>query len=110
MSAEALSRTSSHAQLRTVFAYEVTKEQRTVVRLYGFTGDGQEVRVAAQVYPSADTTDPEWYFSSFSSKELATRFADESLMALEYLGCAVTEPHPEVIQTLLRTIDQAAAG
>jgi hypothetical protein len=111
MSAAAVRRTSDDAQLTTVFAHEVGKGQRVVTRLYGFSGGGDEVRVAAEVYPeAAKTTEPEWFFASFANRELASQFADESLMALECLGCTITQPHPELVNTLLNTLNQAATG
>ena len=78
---------------RTLFAYDVSKEDRVVTRLYGFESDEHKVRVAAETYPCTAREDsaPEWLFFDFPTHDRALRFADEVLLALEYLGCAFTE-------------------
>lgn len=77
---------------RTLFAYDVSKEGKIVTRLYGFESD-DHVRVAAETYPCTAREDiaPEWLFFDFPTHDRALRFADEVLLALEYLGCTFTE-------------------
>jgi hypothetical protein len=78
---------------RPLFAYDVSKEDRVVTRLYGFASDDQKVRVAAETYSctAREDTAPEWLFFDFPTHDRALRFADEVLLALEYLGCAFTD-------------------
>jgi hypothetical protein len=79
-----------------VFAYEASKEERVVARLYGFIGDDQAIRVAAEIYPFTvrESEEPRWFFHDFRTRDHARRFAEETLVALEYLGCIVTDLGP----------------
>ena len=79
---------------RTLFAYEAMHDGRLVTRLVGISSGKADVRVVAQVYPVhvPETSEPQWRFYDFSSPDRARRFADEALLALEYLGCSVSEP------------------
>jgi hypothetical protein len=81
-------------QGKTLFAYEAVHDGRLVTRLVGIGSGGADVRVVAEVYPvhAPETSEPQWRFYDFPSHDRARRFADEALLALEYLGCAVTEP------------------
>lgn len=83
-------------QGRTLFAYEAIHEGRLVTRLVGIGSRGADVRVVAEVYPvhAPETSEPQWRFYDFPSPDRARRFADEALLALEYLGCSVSEPLP----------------
>ena len=78
---------------RVLFAYDVSKEGRIVTRLYGFERAGHDIRVAAEIYPVGAPQDsqPQWRFYDFRARDRAHHFADETLLALEYLGCIVTE-------------------
>ena len=68
-------------------------EGRIVTRLYGFERAGQDLRVAAEIYPVSAPQDsqPQWRFYDFLARDQAHHFAEETLLALEYLGCIVTE-------------------
>jgi hypothetical protein len=52
------------------------------------------ISVEAEIYPATDPPAPEPLLRPFhfTSSEHASRFADETLVALEYLGCSVTPP------------------
>jgi hypothetical protein len=82
---------------RTLFAYDVSKDGKVVTRLYGFESDDHKIRVAAETYPFTAREDvaPEWLFFDFSTHDQSLRFADEVLLALEYLGCTFTETGAE---------------
>src|ERR1043165_9142631 len=87
-------------QGRTLFAYEAIHEGRLVTRLVGIGSGGADVRVVAEVYPvhAPETSEPQWRFYDFPSPDRARRFADEALLALEYLGCAIGEPMPHATE------------
>jgi hypothetical protein len=76
-----------------LFVYEAAVDGRLVTRLFGIDTDGQAVRVAAEIYPvhAPETNDPQWRFYDFPARKNAQHFAEETLLALEYLGCIVTE-------------------
>lgn len=81
-----------------LFAYQAdTDGGRLVVRLFGIDTEGGAVRVAAEIYPvhAHESNDPQWRFYDFASRKSAQIFADETLIALEYLGCMISEPEPE---------------
>jgi hypothetical protein len=75
-----------------LFAYEARRNGRLITRLVG-NDDVHRVRVAAEVYPVdvPETNEPQRRFYDFPSRRQAQTFADEALLALEYLGCTVTE-------------------
>lgn len=77
---------------RTLFAHDASKEGRVVTRLYGFESDDHRCRVAAEIY-SVTHVDrgPQWLVLDFATGNHARRFADEALVALEYLDCIVTD-------------------
>jgi len=82
-----------------LFVYQADAEGgRTVVRLFGIDTEGGAVRVAAEIYPvhAHESNDPQWRFYDFPSRKSAQVFADETLLALEYLGCNITEPARDV--------------
>jgi hypothetical protein len=73
-----------------IFAYEVRRGGRPLVLLRGLQGaDGATVE--AEVYPASDppALEPVRRPYAFANAAQATRFADEALLALEYLGCTV---------------------
>lgn len=81
----------------TLFRYELARDGRLVARLVGI-GDGQTIRVVGEIYPVLvpETTEPQWRFYDFPNREQAERFADEAVLALEYLGCTVAETRPQL--------------
>jgi hypothetical protein len=86
---------ASDEQSNTLFTYEVAHDRRLITRLVGIDldGEGHSVRVAAEIYPihAPQTSDPQWRFYDFPTREKAQHFVEESLLALEYLGCTVSE-------------------
>jgi hypothetical protein len=98
-------------QGRTLFAYEAVHDGRLVTRLVGIGGTHEDVRVVAEVYPvhAPETSEPQWRFYDFQTNERARRFADEAMLALEYLGCAVTETMTHAAETARRVMAGAAA-
>ena len=64
-----------------------------MVRLIGIDADTDRIRVAAEVYPvdTAEGSEPQWRFYDFPTLAAAQHFADQALLALEYLGCVVVE-------------------
>jgi hypothetical protein len=99
-------------QGRTLFAYEATHEGRLVTRLVGIGSGGPDVRVVAEVYPvhAPETSEPQWRFYDFPSPDRARRFADEALMALEYLGCNVSEQLPHAPEAPATVVTGATAA
>ena len=99
-------------QGRTLFAYEAIHEGRLVTRLVGIGSGRADVRVVAEVYPvhAPETSEPQWRFYDFPSPERARRFADEALLALEYLGCSVSEPLPHASDASATIITGAVAA
>ena len=84
---------SNDEQERMLFAYEARRQARVVVRLVGAEADIHRIRVAAEIYPIdvPETNEPQRRFYDFPTRQKAQAFADETLLALEYLGCTVTE-------------------
>jgi hypothetical protein len=78
---------------RRMFAYEAVFDGRLVARLVGIASGGEAVRVAAEVYPvhAPEAGEPQWRFYDFPARDDAQRFVDETLVALEYLGCIIGE-------------------
>ena len=72
----------------------VAQDGRVVTRLYVMPGEGDAVRVQAEIYPvhAPENNEPQWRFFDFPTRKHAQEFVDEALMALEYLGCSVEEP------------------
>jgi hypothetical protein len=83
------------ADQTTLFSFEAVHDGRLITRLFGLGGEGSDVKIVAEVHPvhAPGDGEPQWRFYEFASVEEARRFADEALLALEYLGCAVTEKH-----------------
>jgi hypothetical protein len=86
------------------FFYEAAVDGRLVTRLYGIDTDGEAVRIAAEIYPvhAPETNDPQWRFYDFPTRKHARHFAEETLLALEYLGCNITESEPLVADSRSR--------
>jgi hypothetical protein len=76
-----------------LFVYEARKEGRTVAVLRGIPGLDGAVTVETEIFPvtAPATADPQTRPYAFPTREQATRFADEALLALEYLGCTLAE-------------------
>lgn len=76
-----------------LFAYEARKEGRTVAVLRGVAGLNGAVTVETEIFPATApaTADPQIRPYAFPTREEATRFVDEALLALEYLGCTLAE-------------------
>ena len=96
---------------RTLFAFEAISDGRLVTRLVGIGSGGADVRVVAEVYPvhAPETSEPQWRFYDFPSPDRARRFADEALMALEYLGCSVSESLPHASDAPATVVRAVAA-
>jgi hypothetical protein len=77
----------------TLFAYEARRQVRVVVRVVGLQAGGDRIRVAAEIYPVdvPETNEPQRRFYDFPTRQKAQAFADEALLALEYLGCTVLD-------------------
>lgn len=78
-----------------LFRHEVRRDGRPVVTLRGVQAtDG--ISVEAEIYPATDPPAPDPLLRPFhfASSEHASRFADEALVALEYLGCSVSPRLP----------------
>ena len=78
---------------RKLFAYEARKEGRTVAVLRGTAGDNGSVVVETEIFPvtAPANSDPQTRPFSFPTRDQAMRFVDETLLALEYLGCVLAE-------------------
>jgi hypothetical protein len=76
-----------------VFSYEARREGRTVAVIRGVTGADGSVTVETQVFPvtAPANADPQTRPFVFRTREQAIRFADEAVLALEYLGCNLAE-------------------
>ncbi len=75
-----------------LFVREARKEGRTVVVMRGVSGD-TGVTVEAEIYPitAPANAEPQRRPYPFPSRGDAERFADQALLALQYLGCTVAE-------------------
>jgi hypothetical protein len=76
---------------RELFSHELRRDGKIVTQLRGIEGEGGAVTVEAQVYTGAAGDDPQVVPFSFPTRDQATRFIDETLDALQYLGCVVTD-------------------
>jgi hypothetical protein len=76
-----------------VFAHAASKDHRLVMRLYGFVTQDRTIRVAAEVHPVSvhGTLEPQWLVNDFETHRHARAFVEETLCALEHLGCIVVE-------------------
>jgi len=84
-------RTKAASQSGELYAYEVRREGRPVVKLTAVADGDQSVTVEAEVFP---VTLPPGEGGvrrpfRFATSEAAERFAEETLVALEYLSCDV---------------------
>ena len=76
-----------------MFTFRATKGRRVVLELFGFQDPASpEVRVLAYVsnIRAAEGRPPQERLHSFPNSEQATRFADETILCFEYLGCFIT--------------------
>ena len=76
-----------------MFTFRATKSGRVVLELCGFQDPASaEVRVLAYVsnIRVAEGRPPQERIHSFPNSEQATRFADETILCFEYLGCIIT--------------------
>ena len=76
-----------------VFAYEARREGRTVAFIRGVAGNDGSVTVETEIYPvtASAAVDPQTRPFTFKTREQAIRFADEAVLALEYLGCVLAD-------------------
>ena len=89
-----------------LFVYEANTDGRLVTRLFAIDTDGEAVRIAAEIYPvhAPETNDPQWRFYDFPTRSHAKHFAEETLLALEYLGCLITEAETVVDDSGARAV------
>ncbi len=75
------------------YAYDVVHDGRLVARLVALETGGPETRVTAEIHPvhAPLGSDPQRRTYDFPTRATAQRFVDETLLALEYLGCVVRE-------------------
>lgn len=75
-----------------LFGFEAAKDHRRIVKLAASAAGDGTILVALEVHPVSVVADVEVQHLEvrFDTVEEAQRFADETLMALEYLGCTVT--------------------
>jgi hypothetical protein len=76
-----------------VFSYEARREGRTVALIRGLTAADGSVTVETEVFPvtAPANAEPQTRPFTFRTREQALRFADEAVLALEYLGCVLAE-------------------
>lgn len=79
-----------------LFAYKASKDDTTIMELFGFAGEDGDVRVEAAIRPirAHEASDPVRLSYGFPTREQAQRFADETVLAFEYLGCLVSDLAP----------------
>lgn len=85
-------KTKAGAARSELFAYEVRRDGRPVATLLG-VADEDGATVEAEVFPVTQAPGQGAIARPFhfASAEAARRFADEALVALEYLNCEVVE-------------------
>jgi hypothetical protein len=78
---------------RRLFVHEARRDGRTVVVLRGLEDESGGVTVETEIYPvtAPGQVEPRLCPFSFPTREQATRFVEETLMSLEYLGCVVAD-------------------
>ena len=75
-----------------IFSYEATKFDERVMLLEAFREADGHVTVDAEVWSvRSDPRSPVRSSYRFATTALATKFVDEAMIALEYLGCSVVE-------------------
>jgi len=81
------------APAQELFTHEARREGRTVAVLRGTAGDNGSVVVETEIFPvtAPANSDPQTRKLTFATREQARRFADETILALEYLGCVLAE-------------------
>ena len=74
-----------------LLAYEATRDGERVMLLEAFGEPDGHVAVDAEIWPvrSTDRTTPVVSSYRFPNAAAATKFADEAILAMEYLGCTV---------------------
>jgi hypothetical protein len=89
-SANLLAEPPTAGTARTLFTYELRREGRIISTLEGKQSDSGAV-VDTVVFPPGDNPGTAGISRSFpfSSAEIARRFADEALVAFEYLNCSL---------------------
>ena len=77
--------------VRSLFQHEVRRDGRVVVKLHAHQ-TATTVTVESEVFPVTQAAGEPGITRpfAFSSLDHAHRFADETLLALEYLGCTIT--------------------
>ena len=80
------------ASASALFGFEAAKDHRRIVRLAAYPSGEGTTLVALEVHPVSVVAEVEVQHLEvrFDTTEEAQRFADETLTALEYLGCTVT--------------------
>ncbi len=76
-----------------LFTRKACKGERTVVTLYAFGNESHDgVTVVAVVWSTytPEGREPQRQFHVFPTREKADQFAEETLTALEYIGCDVS--------------------
>ena len=75
-----------------LLAYEAAKDGERVVLLEAFSEPDGHVTVDAETWPvkSQNRLQPVRSAYRFPTAGAATKFVDEAMIALEYLGCTVT--------------------
>lgn len=80
-------------QTQALFGYSVAKGTREVVMLYGFGNDTPDgVTIVAEIWarrPNGETKSQRQFYA-FAGRERAQQFVNETLTALEYVGCTIT--------------------
>jgi hypothetical protein len=81
------------APTQEIFAYEARREGRTVAVLRGTASENGSVVVETEIFPvtAPANSDPQTREHRFSTREQARRFAEETVLTLEYLGCVLAE-------------------
>lgn len=73
-----------------LFDYEIRRDKRVVARIRAYPS-GSGITVESQVFPLTQPPDGGGVTRpfSFQTLEQAHRFADEALLAFEYLNCTI---------------------
>jgi hypothetical protein len=76
-----------------LFAYGAAKNARLVAELLGFhdpASSGVTVRAEIRHVQAPEEREPQRLCFAFPDREQAQQFVDETLTALEYLGCTIS--------------------
>jgi hypothetical protein len=77
---------------RELFKHELRRDGKIVAQLRAIEGDNGAVTVETEVFASTVRgKETQRVPFSFPSRDLAARFIDETMDALQYLGCVVTD-------------------